>query len=265
MAYSATHHQCARSSSPLRFCPAVASALGVSEAIVLHRLDYWLGRTKHRLGGQVWVYNTYEAWQEQFPFWSVRTIQGIFRRLEALGVVESTQAHNRSRWDRTKWYTINRDQLAELVPETPLAAATNEAAAAAPSSDDAGAVEGTADAVIDDEASSSSWKTMRSSKDYSKKRSPKRAGEGEPSGEARMPALEDEEPVVTDCHHEKIVNDLDAAYEAIPETERETWLAKARRALADEGVAEYMQILPTVMERALRLWVGSTIPALAPG
>ncbi len=64
MPQTAQHHQCARSSVPptLRFCPAVASALGVSEAIVLHRLDYWLGHSKHRIKGRTWVYNTCDAW-----------------------------------------------------------------------------------------------------------------------------------------------------------------------------------------------------------
>jgi hypothetical protein len=105
MAQSATYHQCAHAqpATTIRFCPNVAAAIGVSEAIVIHRLDYWLGRTKHRFDGHAWVYNTYESWQEQFPFWSRRTIQAIFRRLECLGIVESSQAHNRSRWDKTKW------------------------------------------------------------------------------------------------------------------------------------------------------------------
>lgn len=64
----------------------------------------------------------------------------------------------------------------------------------------------------------------------------------------------------------EVVNELDVAYKAIPEAERESWLERAQRALSDEGVAEYMQILPTVMERALTLWVGATIPvAVASG
>jgi hypothetical protein len=90
MPQTAQYHQCAHFQSPttIRFCPNVAAAIGVSEAIVIHRLDYWLGRTKHHFDGRAWVYNTYESWQEQFPFWSRRTIQATFRRLERLGIVE---------------------------------------------------------------------------------------------------------------------------------------------------------------------------------
>ena len=120
MAQTAQHYQCAyaQPSTTIRFCPNVAAAIGVNEAIVIHRLDYWLGRTKHHFDGHAWVYNTYESWQDQFPFWSRRTIQATFRRLERLGIVESSQAHNRSRWDKTKWYTIDYTRLSELLPQT---------------------------------------------------------------------------------------------------------------------------------------------------
>ncbi len=155
----------------------------------------------------------HDAWQEQFPFWSRRTIQATFRCLERLGVVESTQAHNRSRWDKTKWYSIDYKKLAEQVPA---------AAAEGPADERA------ADAVIDGEASSSSWKTMGSSMGSTKKRAPKRGCAREPSGGARTHPLEDAEPEVTRCHlGEKPVNELDAAYEAIPETERGAWYERA--------------------------------------
>ena len=276
MPQTTKHHQCAQkpAPAPMHFCPAVAAALGVGEAIVLHRLDYWLSRSKHRFKGRVWVYNTYEAWQEQFPFWSRRTIQATFRRLERLGVVESTQAHNRSRWDKTKWYSIDYAKLAELVP----AAAAEErpaadSAAVPPSMAHEAAIDEAADAVIDGADVASSWKTKGSSIDYSIE-IPKRACEGEPEEEARQPALEATSPEVTRCHLgaepesievTEVVNELDAAYEAIPEAERETWLERARRALEAAGMPEWMRIVPTVKEMALRLWVGSTIPEVATG
>ncbi len=267
MAHSAQPYQCAHSPAPtpMRFCPAVATAIGVSEAIVLHRLDYWLGRSKHRIKGRAWVYNTYDAWQEQFPFWSRRTIQATFRRLERLGVVESTQAHNRSRWDKTKWYTIDYDKLAELVPETMVEGPANDESVEASSMAGAAANDGAADAVIDDAEASPSWKTidspMRSSIEI-----PERAGTSEPDEEAHLPALEAAEPEVKHCHlGENPVNELDAAYEAIPEAERGAWYERADETLEVAGMPEWMRIAPTVREMALRLWVGETIPALASG
>ncbi|PON11334.1 hypothetical protein C2W62_45390 [Candidatus Entotheonella serta] len=71
---------------------------------------------------------------------------------------------------------------------------------------------------------------------------------------------------MTRCHlGEKPVNELDAAYEAIPETERGAWYEQADRALEAAGMPGRMRIAPTVKEAALRMWVGSTIPGLAPG
>ncbi len=55
------------------------------------------------------------------------------------------------------------------------------------------------------------------------------------------------------------------AYEAIPETERQSWYERADRALEATGVPEWMRITAVVKEMALTLWVGSTIPALASG
>ncbi|WP_143301775.1 hypothetical protein [Candidatus Entotheonella palauensis] len=57
----------------------------------------------------------------------------------------------------------------------------------------------------------------------------------------------------------------DVAYEAIPEAERGVWYESADRALEAAGMPEWMRITPTVKEAALRLWIGSTIPALASG
>ncbi|WP_179131382.1 hypothetical protein [Candidatus Entotheonella palauensis] len=53
------------------------------------------------------------------------------------------------------------------------------------------------------------------------------------------------------------------AHEAIPEAERGAWYERAEQALADLEIPEWMRIVPTVKEMALRLWVGATIPALA--
>jgi hypothetical protein len=73
-------------------------------------------------------------------------------------------------------------------------------------------------------------------------------------------------PVISWGHHEKKpVNELDVAYEAIPETERQTWYERADRALTAAGLPEWMRIAPTVKEMALRMWVGSTIPGMATG
>lgn len=95
---------------PLQVLPGLAVAIGLNEAIVLQQLHYWLN-PKRNVGeehdGRRWVYNTYENWKTNFPFWSLRTIQGIILKLEKEGLIESTDDFNKDYRDRTKWYTIN--------------------------------------------------------------------------------------------------------------------------------------------------------------
>ncbi len=271
MAQTATHHQCARSSAPpaLRFCPAVAAALGVSEAIVIDRLRFWLGRSKHVFDGRTWVYNTYSEWQKQFPFWSVRTIQETFRRLERDGILLSTNRYNKSRYDRTKWYTIDEAALAKRLSEA-VAATTVQTAAVEAEGDvltsaPAAAIEAEEAGVLEAAEAVCSQNPVRSSMSSSRE-IPKRGCARKLGGGARAHPLEDTEPVVTTCRHgENPVNELDAAYEAIPEAERESWYERADRALEAAGMPGWMRIAPTVKEAALPMWVGSTIPVLASG
>ena len=99
--------------SPLQFQRGLAVAIGVNEAIFLQQLHYWLRRSHNEREGRWWVYNTLDAWQREFPFWSIPTIRRIIKNLEELSVVVSTSEHNASWADRTKWYTIDYDTLAE--------------------------------------------------------------------------------------------------------------------------------------------------------
>jgi hypothetical protein len=220
------------------------------------------------------VYNTYESWQDQVPFWSRRTIQAIFRRLECLGIVESSQKYNRSRWDKTKWYSINYGRLSELMHQTrgtesPVAgdstAVPSTATEATLDEMLTDILDGTSTDPIDDAETSPPWLT-KDSPTRTSKETLNRACVREPDAGARTPVLEVTNPVVSWGHHEKKpVNDLDVAYEAIPEAERQTWYERADQVLEATGMPEWMRITPTVKEMALRMWVGSTIPGVATG
>ncbi len=99
--------------------PRLAAQIGLNEAIVLQQVFYWLGgdRKPHVRDGRRWVYNTYEGWRAQFPFWSERTIRRTIRELETLGLLEAAYfADNpeHRHLDHTKWYTIDFDRLATL-------------------------------------------------------------------------------------------------------------------------------------------------------
>ena len=97
---------------PLIVLPSLAKAIGLNGAIALQQLHYWLENPKGgvTMDGERWVYNTYENWQaDNFPFWSVRTVQRIFVYLEKIGFVISMQ---KAEYDRKKYYRVHYDKLA---------------------------------------------------------------------------------------------------------------------------------------------------------
>lgn len=100
----------------------LALVLGdLNEAIVLNQLNYWLGINrkagKNFIDDRYWVYNSYSDWKaKDFPYWSEKTIQRTFTRLENKGVVISAN-YNKLGIDKTKWYTIDTERLQELVDE----------------------------------------------------------------------------------------------------------------------------------------------------
>lgn len=100
----------------------LALVLGdLNEAIVLNQLNYWLGISrkagKNFIDGRYWVYNSYSDWKaNDFPYWSEKTIQRTFTRLENKGVVVSAN-YNKLAIDKTKWYTIDTARLQELVDD----------------------------------------------------------------------------------------------------------------------------------------------------
>ncbi|MEH7254310.1 conserved phage C-terminal domain-containing protein [Neobacillus niacini] len=99
--------------SPIMIIPSLATKIGLNEAVVLQQIHYWLGISKHDIAGRTWVYNTYEEWQKQLPFWSVSTIKRTIRSLEMLGLVLSDN-FNPMKMDKTKWYSIDYEKVQEL-------------------------------------------------------------------------------------------------------------------------------------------------------
>lgn len=101
---------------PLLVYVKLAEEIGLNEAIVLQQVKYWLNRSNNKREGKMWVYNTYEDWKEQFPFWSISTIRRTINNLEKKELLISD---NFNTWgaDKTKWYTINYDKLKRMNSE----------------------------------------------------------------------------------------------------------------------------------------------------
>ena len=93
---------------------------GLSKAIVINQLNYWLGINQKSgnnfRDGYYWTYNTYQMWADNdFVFWSADTVKRVFTSLEKIGVVISTSAYNKLGLDKTKWYRIDYDRLQEII------------------------------------------------------------------------------------------------------------------------------------------------------
>ncbi len=94
---------------PLQVLPSLALAIGLNEAMLLQQVHYWLQHSKHEHEGRPWIYNTYDEWQRQFP---------VIGSLEKQGLLVSGH-HGATPTDRTKWYTIDYDRLAQIELSTP--------------------------------------------------------------------------------------------------------------------------------------------------
>ncbi|EKN71458.1 hypothetical protein BABA_01430 [Neobacillus bataviensis LMG 21833] len=103
---------------PVMIIPSLAEKIGLNEAVVLQQIHYWLGISKHKIEGRTWVYNTYEEWQKQLPFWSVSTIKRTIRSLEMIGLLLS-ENWNQMKMDKTKWYSIDYEKLLEFDDSLP--------------------------------------------------------------------------------------------------------------------------------------------------
>ncbi|PFT67383.1 replication protein [Bacillus cereus] len=102
---------------PLVILPKLAAAIGLNEAIILQQLHYWLEKSKNVRDGFRWVYNTYEEWQKQFPFWSESTIKRTIKKLEGQHLI-IVGKYNKLKIDNTKWYRIDYEVLQNIENNT---------------------------------------------------------------------------------------------------------------------------------------------------
>jgi len=122
---------------PLQLQPGLAVALGLSEAIVIQQIHYWIRyyqqrrhHKEHYHDGRWWVWNSTRQWcEDNFPFWSERTVRRIIKALRepfepkvdeygsllderpARGPLLLTGQYNKRGYDKTLWYTIDYDEL----------------------------------------------------------------------------------------------------------------------------------------------------------
>lgn len=96
---------------PLQVLPSLAKKVGLNEALILQQIHFRLLISNHHYDGHKWIYNSYPAWKQEFPFWSERTIMRTINKLEENGYIISTSEYNKIRQDKTKWYRLDYTKL----------------------------------------------------------------------------------------------------------------------------------------------------------
>lgn len=104
---------------PLLVMPKLATLIGLPESIFLQQLHYWTEHSSNLIEGKKWVYNSVKKWQEQFPFWSERTLRRIIKGLEDEKLI-IVGNFNKLAIDQTKWYRINYENLHLLESKSPI-------------------------------------------------------------------------------------------------------------------------------------------------
>lgn len=101
----------------------VAKRYGVSEAVFLHNLHFWIMHNKangrhyfedKELPGvwRNWTFNSASALTDLFPFWSEDQIRRLVKKLRDNGLIHIGN-YNKLGMDRTNWYALS-DEILEI-------------------------------------------------------------------------------------------------------------------------------------------------------
>ena len=98
---------------PLQVLPSLCKKVGISEAIFIQELHYWLLASAQEINGKKCVCKTYEELQETLEIFSLSTIKRIVKSLsdKQLLIIDN---FNEMKMDKTNWYSINYVKLGQL-------------------------------------------------------------------------------------------------------------------------------------------------------
>lgn len=109
-------------------CVELANAIGLNEAMLLQQIHYWCCISKEKKfyfeDGHYWAKNTYEGWTQQLPWKGRKTTERVVENLETKGLIIIGN-YSRGAENRTKWYRVNYDRLAEITSSFCTAKVTN--------------------------------------------------------------------------------------------------------------------------------------------
>ena len=90
----------------------IAKEYGIVEAILINNFQHWI-RTNKANGinyhdGHTWTFNSMKAYEELFPYLSLKSIRAALSRLKEKGVL-ITGNYNETAYDRTLWYAFAQE------------------------------------------------------------------------------------------------------------------------------------------------------------
>jgi hypothetical protein len=86
-----------------------AKRYGITEAILLYNLRFWIAKNKaigkHLHNGRTWTYNSCKAFSDLFPYLSEWQIKRALAHLVKQGAILKDN-FNKMPYDRTNWYAL---------------------------------------------------------------------------------------------------------------------------------------------------------------
>lgn len=90
----------------------VAKEYGIECAVIFQNIGFWVQHNRENglndYDGSFWTYNSAKAFEHSFPYMSYQKIGRALTKLEEVGLIKSGN-YNKSKFDRTKWYTLTED------------------------------------------------------------------------------------------------------------------------------------------------------------
>jgi DNA-binding PadR family transcriptional regulator len=104
--------------NPVTINKKLAKYLGLNESVMVQQIHIFIKENKNSntnfINNKYGVRSSIDSWsKKEFCFFSESTIKRTLQKLEKIGIIE-VEMFNESKMDKTKWYTINYDELFEF-------------------------------------------------------------------------------------------------------------------------------------------------------
>lgn len=95
--------------APICVSPTLVKMFRPEAAIFLEKFHCWLQESKAVTEGKPWVKGNFDAWGEELPFLTPRTMRSIVKRFQKFGLLVVSSR------DGVEWYTLDYTELMKQV------------------------------------------------------------------------------------------------------------------------------------------------------